>query len=98
VPGRDQTSWGDEVRSLKDARAGDILQFEDAVFLSKRVREDGALVTLTFSYPHHTAIVAGVPKRGPKLVLVILHQNAGVAGETRMTVWSSRSGRSTWPS
>ena len=35
---------------------------------------------MTTSYPHHTAIVARVRKRGPKPILVILHQNAGVAG------------------
>jgi hypothetical protein len=36
VPGRGETSWGDEVKSLKDARPGDILQFQDAVCLRKR--------------------------------------------------------------
>ena len=72
--------WGDEVKALRDILPGDILQFENAVFVKRRVREDGAILTLTSSYPHHTAIVARVRKRGPRPVLVILHQNAGVAG------------------
>jgi hypothetical protein len=79
-PGRGLASWGEEVDDLKDARPGDILQFENAVFVRRRLREDGARVTLTFNYPHHTAIVSSVKKRGPKPILVILHQNAGVAG------------------
>jgi hypothetical protein len=72
--------WGDEVKSLRDLQPGDVLQFEDAVFVKQRVRPDGAVLTLTYNYGHHTAIVARVRKRGPKPVLVILHQNAGVAG------------------
>ena len=46
----------------------------------RRLRDDGALVTERLAFPHHTAIVARVRKRGPKPVLVILHQNAGVEG------------------
>jgi hypothetical protein len=75
-----QGIWGDEVRSLRDLQPGDILQFENAVFVKQHVREDGALLTYTSSYPHHTAIVARVRKRGPKPVLIILHQNAGPEG------------------
>jgi hypothetical protein len=44
------------------------------------MQEDGAILTQTFSFPHHTAIVARVRKRGARPVLVILHQNAGVEG------------------
>jgi hypothetical protein len=73
-------AWGDELKSWRDARPGDILQFEGAVFVRRRVQDDGALVTQTFSFPHHTAIVARVRKRGPQPVLVILHQNAGIEG------------------
>ncbi len=72
--------WGDEVKHLRDLQPGDILQFENAVFVKQHVRGDGALLTVTASYPHHTAIVARVRKRGPKPVLVILHQNAGREG------------------
>jgi len=72
--------WGDEVKALRDIQAGDILQFENALFVKQHVREDGAILTQTTSYPHHTAIVARVRKRGPRPVLVVLHQNAGVAG------------------
>jgi hypothetical protein len=72
--------WGEEVKSLRDLQPGDILQFENAVFRKQQYRPDGALLTLTYTYPHHTAIVARVRKRGPRPVLVILHQNAGAAG------------------
>jgi hypothetical protein len=75
-----QGIWGDEVESLRDVRPGDILQFENAVFVEQQALEDGAVLTLKYSYPHHTAIIARVRKRGKKPVLVILHQNAGVEG------------------
>ena len=75
-----QGIWGDEVKLLRDLQPGDILQFEDVVFVKQHMRGDGALLTLTSHYPHHTAIVARVRKRGPKPVLVVLHQNAGPAG------------------
>lgn len=73
-------SWGEELSSIRDAKLGDILQFENAIFVRRQVREDGALLTLTFSYPHHTAIVSGVRKRGRSVVLSVLHQNAGADG------------------
>jgi hypothetical protein len=78
--------WGDELDSLQGARPGDVLQFEGAVFVRTRVREDGAVTTQTFSFPHHTAIVARVRKRGPRPILVILHQNAGVEEGNRRVV------------
>ena len=78
-------SWGEERASLKDAQAGDILQFEDAVFVRRRVREDGAVVTLTFRSPHHTAIVSGVRKRGRRVVLTVIQQNVGFEGEAEAT-------------
>jgi hypothetical protein len=76
LPGRG-AGWGEERPSLNDARPGDVLQFENAVFVRRRLRPDGALVTLTFSYPHHTAVVSGVRKRGRGVVVTVLHQNAG---------------------
>ena len=79
-------AWGDELKSLQDARPGDILQFEKAAFSRRRLRDDGALVTERLAFPHHTAIVARVRKRGPKPVLVILHQNAGVEGGNNKVV------------
>jgi hypothetical protein len=80
LPERGGRAWGEERKSLADARAGDVLQFEGVVFVHQRIREDGAIITLNASYPHHTAIVSGVRKRGKNPVLVILHQNAGVEG------------------
>ena len=73
-----QGVWGDELKSWRDVQPGDILQFENAVFVKQQVRGDGAIYTFTSSYPHHTAIVAKVGKRRQKPILVILHQNASV--------------------
>jgi hypothetical protein len=73
-------SWGEEVASLRDVRPGDILQFENAVFVQQRLLDNGGLLTTTASYAHHTAIVASVRKRGPRPILVILHQNVSVSG------------------
>jgi hypothetical protein len=67
--------WGDELKSLRDVMPGDILQFEDVVFVSKRMQDDGAILTQTRKMLHHTAIVERVRKRGTKPILVILHQN-----------------------
>jgi hypothetical protein len=75
-----QGIWGAELKSLREVQAGDILQFEEAVFRKQQYRPDGALLTLTYSYPHHTAIVSRVRKRGPRPVMVIIHQNAGAEG------------------
>jgi hypothetical protein len=72
--------WGEELPSVREARPGDILQFEDAVFVRRRLRPDGALVTLEARYPRHTAIVSGVRGRGKGVIVTILHQNAGIAG------------------
>ncbi len=80
--GRKGRAWGDELPSIHDARPGDILQLEDAVFVRTRVREDGAVVTLTFRSPHHTAIVSGVRRRGRRVVLTVLQQNVGFEGTT----------------
>jgi hypothetical protein len=67
--------WGDELGSLRDAKPGDILQFEDVVFISRRRQDDGTRVIQTRKMSHHTAIIAKVRKRGTKPILVILHQN-----------------------
>lgn len=72
-------SWGEEVEALRDVKPGDILQFENAVFVRRRALENGGLLTSTQTFPHHTAIVARVRKRGPRPILVILHQNVGGA-------------------
>jgi hypothetical protein len=70
-------SWGEELKSMLDAKPGDVLQFDDVLFVHTRTLEDGARRTDTISFPHHTAIVARVRKRGAKPALVILHQNVG---------------------
>ena len=62
---------------MLDAKPGDILQFDGTLFVHTRFLDDGAIRTETISFPHHTAIVARVRKRGAKPILVILHQNVG---------------------
>src|SRR3954451_22852116 len=74
-PRRGAPGWGEELKSLREVRPGDILQFEGAVFVRDRVRIDGGLETLTFTFPHHTGIVARVRKPGLRPILTILHQN-----------------------
>ena len=77
---RGSTGWGEPLPSLKDARPGDILQFENAVFVHTEFTPEGALLTVNFRFPHHTAIVTGVRKRRKGNLLTVLHQNAGVDG------------------
>jgi hypothetical protein len=72
--------WARELPSLRDSRPGDIVMFENAVFVRRRMLPSGALVTLSFTLPHHTAIVSGVRTRGKRVFLSILHQNAGWTG------------------
>jgi hypothetical protein len=75
-----EVPWGEEVPALRDVRPGDILQFEGVVFVRHRALPEGGLVTTTLTYPHHTAIVVKIRKRGPRPILEILHQNVGMDG------------------
>ena len=73
--------WGDELPTIRDARPGDVLQFEDAVFVHRGRLPGGGTRTRTYRYPHHTAIVATVRRRGQSLRMTVLHQNAHFEGE-----------------
>jgi hypothetical protein len=73
-------AWGDELPSVAEARPGDVLVFEDTVFVRTRVRRDGAVETLTARSAHHVAIVASVRGRGRRAVLTVLQQNVGFEG------------------
>jgi len=81
-----QGVWGDLVESLRDVQPGDILQFENVLFLSTRLQEDGTPFMRTRLLPHHTAIVIRVRKRGIRPILVILHQN--VDGSPIVQEWT----------
>jgi hypothetical protein len=70
-------TWGDELKSMLDAKAGDIVQFENVEFSHTYFRDDGARFTQNHSFGHHTAVISRVQKRGTKPILVILHQNVG---------------------
>ena len=74
-------SWGDPVTNLRDARPGDILQFEDATFVQRRARPDGVVTKRTYRTPRHTAIVAETAGRGRDFRMLLLHQNAGMRGD-----------------
>lgn len=70
--------WGEPLKSYKEAKPGDIVQFENVVFSGKRrgVGDNGApaIFFFTNSYPHHSAIVTKV---GPGAkTITIHHQNA----------------------
>lgn len=71
--------WGELVRTVTPrenvtgaVQPGDLLQFRDAVVTGRVGRN-----TITWTYSHHTAIVAEVKKDGA--VVEILHQNTGFA-------------------
>jgi hypothetical protein len=74
--------WGTELASLKDVQPGDVLQFEGALFLRRRLEPDGGESLVWSNYAHHSAIVSAVRRRGKGkgVVLAILHQNVGAAG------------------
>ena len=81
--------WGELVKSAKDARPGDILQFEKVSFQGRRqTMGDNGEPTLTISrvsFPHHSAIVTAVGPRGKTLTM--LHQNGpGPDGHSLRTV------------
>lgn len=68
--------WGERVDTLDEARPGDILQFEDAVFQGREVRGT-AIRTWTRTLSHHTAIVSRISRKRGVLILKVLHQNVG---------------------
>jgi hypothetical protein len=82
-PNKGDYTWGDEIFFIEGAesnpkiegrpaeiRAGDIIQLRDVKFKGKR---PGGTYSMTF--PHHTAIVAGVEDGGN--TVHIFHQNFG---------------------
>ena len=71
--------WGREIKSVKEALPGDILQFRDAVFAGRTVTRS-RITTWHTEYPHHTAVVSEIRDGGK--TLVILHQNIGKAGDS----------------
>jgi hypothetical protein len=67
--------WGTEIKDPKKVLPGDVIQFRDAVFQSRKRKKNGTITISTFRLPHHTAIVSEV--RTPGTVFVVLNQNAG---------------------
>ena len=65
------------MKTLLDAKAGDIVQFENVEFSHTYFRDDGSMVKQNHSFGHHTAVISRVRKRGTKPILVVLHQNVG---------------------
>jgi len=70
--------WGEPLKSLKDARAGDILRFEKVTFRGRRriIGNNGlpAILISQQTFPHHSAIITKVGPKGRSLT--IHHQNA----------------------
>ena len=58
--GSRQGEWGAELDSLRNIQPGDILQFENVLFLSRRLQDDGTPFLRTRTLGHHTAIVTRV--------------------------------------
>lgn len=81
---REGVTWGKARDRAQDAQPGDVLQFEDAQFVHK-TRDRNRTTTQTYSFTHHTAIVAEVKKVRGKTRLTILHQNAGFTGDSDET-------------
>lgn len=73
--------WGEPRAKVEDAQPGDILQFEDVTFFKKTKRPGGAIATMSYNFPHHTAIVSEARKVKGAVVLKILHQNVGLVDE-----------------
>jgi hypothetical protein len=69
--------WGQPVKSYKEAKPGDVVQFEKVVFKGTRrsVDEDGhpSLSYHKDTFPHHSAVVLSVSAKNKTLTL--LHQN-----------------------
>jgi len=72
--------WGTEIRDQSQIQPGDVIQFRDAEFVSRKTLANGAVQTTTLTLPHHTAIVSAVRNEGK--ALDVLQQNFGTA---RMT-------------
>ncbi len=89
--------WGEYVERPGDVRPGDLLQFHEAVFRSKkRIRKGRVTVvrTETRLFPHHSAVVDDVQDNGR--IIVILHQNAGPDSLSEEERQRSSARRSTW--
>ena len=81
--------WGEVVKSVKDAKPGDIIQLEHVSFQGRRrkVGRNGApvLVISKISYGHHSGIVTAVDPKGK--TLTIHHQNGpGPDGQSLRSV------------
>jgi len=79
-------SWGRLLDQPSKIQPGDILVFEDAVFVRKRRFPNGRVRTITMTMEHHVAIVQAVQKTPKALRLAILHQNAGLKGKRNKRV------------
>ena len=82
-------SWGSVIKSAKDARPGDILQFEKATFQGQKTIVDdqgmpALVISRPVSFPHHTAIIEAVGPKGK--TLKILHQNVSHPDGTRTNI------------
>jgi hypothetical protein len=77
-PGDGDFVWGRPVGAFREALPGDVVQFRNAVFQGKRWVTKRRWESWSYTYPHHTAIVADVRERGR--VVTMLHQNIGPDG------------------
>jgi hypothetical protein len=81
--------WGTEIRDRTKVLPGDVIQFRDAVFQTRK-KKGNTITVYTFRLPHHTAIVSEARNAGA--AFVVLNQNSSDAtmGSARdLTVKSS---------
>lgn len=67
--------WGERLDSLDDVRPGDLLQFRNARFEGRKRFRNGSVLTWSYTFPHHTAIVSAVKRTRSGLAFTVLHQN-----------------------
>jgi hypothetical protein len=68
--------WGTEIRDRTKVLPGDVIQFRDAVFKTRKKRGN-TITVYTFRLPHHTAIVSEARNSGA--AFVVLNQNSSDA-------------------
>ncbi|CAN5674775.1 hypothetical protein BH23PLA1_BH23PLA1_06580 [soil metagenome] len=85
---RTADGWGEPVEKLDEVLPGDILIFEDAVFVRRRRSRSGAFTSTTARMGNHAAIVSDVRNQRGSTLLAILHQNIrnNETGEVRQEV------------
>jgi hypothetical protein len=68
--------WGTPIKDMAKVLPGDVIQFRDAVFKTRK-KKGNTITIYTFRLPHHTAIVSEARNSGA--AFVVLNQNSSDA-------------------